>query len=149
MDSGPGLMYQDLIETFERLGVRDVEITDDADKAVARITAVYETAVTRLRVALGRFQADAFYPFVGLRIDSAALNHDGRLAYGALHDPGVYGATLTHPRLFQDYYRTQLGLLVRNHGAPLVTGISDRPIPTIPDGKQTNDPKLLGLPEKK
>ena len=137
MDSGPGLMYQDLIETFERLGVRDVEITDDADKAVARITAVYETGVARLRVALGRFQADgtrpgatdAFYPFVGLRIDSAALNHDGRLAYGALHDPGVYGATLTHPRLFQDYYRTQLGLLVRNHGAPLVTGISDRPIP--------------------
>ena len=44
MDSGPGLMYQDLIETFERLGVRDVEITDDVDKAVARITAIYETA---------------------------------------------------------------------------------------------------------
>src|SRR3954467_13863653 len=137
MDSGPALMHQDLIETFERLGVRDVEVTEDVDKALARITAVYETAVEHLRVGLNRFQADgthpgaadAFYPFVGLRIDSAALNLDGRLAYGALHDPGVYGATLTHPRLFQDYYRTQLGLLVRNHGAPLVTGISDRPIP--------------------
>ena len=130
-------MNRDLIETFERLGVRDVEITDDVDKAVARITAIYERAVERLRTALGRFQAegvrpaavDAFYPFVGLRIESAALNLDGRLAYGALHDPGVYGATLTHPRLFQDYYRTQLGLLVRNHGAPLATGVSDRPIP--------------------
>src|SRR3954469_24230589 len=137
MDSGPALMHQDLIETFERLGVRDVEVTEDVDKALARITAIYETAVERLRVGLNRFQADgshpgvadAFYPFVGLRIDSAALNLDGRLAYGALHDPGVYGATLTHPRLFQDYYRTQLALLVRNHGAPLVTGISDRPIP--------------------
>jgi len=137
MESGPALMHQDLIETFERLGVRDVEVTEDVDKALARITAIYETAVERLRVGLNRFQADgshpgvadAFYPFVGLRIDSTALNLDGRLAYVALHDPGVYGATLTHPRLFQDYYRTQLWLLVRNHGAPLFTGISDRPIP--------------------
>ena len=39
----------------------------------------------------------------------ARLNLDGRLAYGALHDPGIYGTTLTHPRLFGDYYRTQLG----------------------------------------
>ena len=52
---------------------------------------------------------DAFYPFVGLALEAGALNLDGRLAYGALHDPGVYGATLTHPRLFGDYYRTQLG----------------------------------------
>jgi len=26
---------------------------------------------------------------------------------------------------------------------------SDRPIPAIPDGKQSTDPKLLGLPEGK
>ena len=130
-------MHQDLIETFERLGVRDVEVTDDVDKALARITAIYEGAVERLRIGLGRFHddgttpgaADAFYPFVGVKLAASALNLDGRLSYGALHDPGVYGATLTHPHLFQDYYRTQLALLVRNHGVPLVTGISDRPIP--------------------
>ncbi len=130
-------MHQDLIATFERLGVRDVEVSDDADKALARITAIYESAVERLRVGLGRFQdgggppgpADAFYPFVGISLDASALNLDGRLSYGALHDPGIYGATLTHPQLFQDYYRTQLALLVRNHAAPLVTGISSRPIP--------------------
>ena len=130
-------MHQDLIETFERLGVRDVEVTDDVDKALARITTIYEDAVERLRAGLRQFHqggthpgiVDAFYPFVGLRLEAAALNLDGRIAYGALHDPGVYGATLTHPRLFQDYYRTQLNLLVRNHSAPLVTGISDRPIP--------------------
>jgi AMP nucleosidase len=135
--SGPHVMHQDLIDTFERLGVRDVEVTDDADKAVARITAIYEVAVERLRAGLGRFQedglkpgpADAFYPFVGVKLEASALNLDGRLAYGALHDPGVYGATLTHPRLFQDYYRTQLALLVRNHAVSLVTGVSDRPIP--------------------
>ena len=130
-------MHQDLIETFERLGVRDVEVTGDVDKALGRITAIYEAAVESLRQGLGRFHDDgtapgpteAYYPFVGVKLVASALNLDGRLSYGALHDPGVYGATLTHPRLFQDYYRTQLGLLVRNHGVELVTGVSDRPIP--------------------
>lgn len=130
-------MPQDLVETFRRLGVREVEVTEDAHHAVERVTAFYEAAVERLRGAFTRYAAagtrpgpvDAFYPFVGLRVEARALNLDGRLAYGALHEPGVYGATLTHPRLFGDYYRTQLELLMRNHGVPVVTGISDRPIP--------------------
>jgi AMP nucleosidase len=130
-------MRQNDTEIFEKLGVRDVEVTDDVDKAVARITHLYEDAVGRLCAAFDRFGAegtapgriDACYPFVGIRIRATTLNLDGRLAYGALHDPGVYGATLTEPRLFGDYYRTQLGLLVHNHGVPIVTGISNRPIP--------------------
>ena len=36
-------MQQMMIEIFERLGVRDVEITDDVDKAVERITGIYES----------------------------------------------------------------------------------------------------------
>ena len=91
----------------------------------------------RLRAGLAQFQTDgtppgpieAFYPFVGLSLEAGALNLDGRIAYGALHDPGVYGATLTSPRLFHDYYKTQLSLLLRNHGVPLATGVSNRPIP--------------------
>jgi AMP nucleosidase len=130
-------MHQDLIDTFARLGVRDVEVTEDVDKAVERITVLYEAAVERLRAGLGRFAGDgtapgpidAYYPFVGIRLEAGDLNLDGRLAYGALHDPGTYGATLTSPRLFGDYFRSQLALLVRNHGVPLATGISDRPIP--------------------
>ena len=130
-------MHQDIIATFERLGVRDVEVTADVDKAVARVTAIYEAAVERLHSALHQFShagitpgpIDAFYPFVGIVLGAGNLNLDGRIAYGALHDPGVYGATLTDPRLFGDYYRTQLGLLLRNHAVPLATGISDRPIP--------------------
>ncbi len=130
-------MQQTLIEIFERLGVRDVEVTEDVDKAVERITGIYESGAERLRAGLRRFSqdgtapgpTDAFYPFVGVAVEASALSLDGRLAYGALHDPGIYGATLTHPRLFADYYRTQLGLLIRNHGVPIATGISDRPIP--------------------
>jgi AMP nucleosidase len=130
-------MHQDVIEVFTRLGVRDVETTEDVDQAVARITRLYEDAVERLRETFRRFAADgtapgtidAYYPFVGVKLAASRLNLDGRLAYGALHDPGTYGATLTNPRLFGDYYRTQLGLLMRNHGVPIVTGVSDRPIP--------------------
>ena len=137
MPSGPASMNQDLIATFARLGVRDVEVTRDVDKALARITAIYDGAVARLRAGLAQFQTDgtppgpieAFYPFVGLSLEAGALNLDGRIAYGALHDPGVYGATLTSPRLFHDYYKTQLSLLLRNHGVPLATGVSNRPIP--------------------
>jgi AMP nucleosidase len=131
-------MHQDdVIEAFARLGVRDVEATDDVDKAVARITAIYDAAVGSLRAAFQRFTADgtpperpdACYPFVGVRLRASDLNLDGRLAYGALHDPGIYGATLTDPHLFGDYYRTQLALLLRNHRTPIVTGVSSRPIP--------------------
>ena len=136
-DDGPAWMTENLVDSFVRLGVRHVEASEDADKAVARVTALYEAAVERLRAAFRGFAADgrhpgridACYPFVGIRIAARALNLDGRLAYGALHDPGRYGTTLTNPRLFGDYYRTQLGLLMRNHGVPVVTGVSDRPIP--------------------
>jgi AMP nucleosidase len=130
-------MDQELLDSFRRLGVRDVEATRDVDKAVERVTRLYEEAVDRLRDAFGRFTEDgvtpraldACYPFVGVCLSAGALNLDGRLAYGALHDPGTYGTTLTDPRLFGEYYRTQLALLIRNHGVPVVTGISDRPIP--------------------
>ena len=89
-------MQQTLIEIFERLGVRDVEVTDDVDKAVERITGIYEGAAERLRAGLRRFSqdgtapgpTDAFYPFVGIALEASALSLDGRLAYGALHDPG-------------------------------------------------------------
>ena len=102
-------MHQDLIETFERLGVRDVEITEDVDKAVERITAIYEAAVERLRAGPAPVQPGRARPrgrsmrstrSSASQLEAGALNLDGRLAYGALHDPGVYGATLTHPRLF-------------------------------------------------
>jgi AMP nucleosidase len=130
-------MRQDDSTIFARFGVRDVEATDDADKAVARITALYEAAVGRLCHAFQRFvedgappgPIDAHYPFVGVRVAAGDLNLDGRLAYGTLHDPGIYGTTLTDPQLFGDYYRTQLGLIMQNHRVPVVTGVSSRPIP--------------------
>ncbi len=130
-------MADGLVEIFASFGVRDVATHELPDEAVERVAALYERATSTLVEAFqtfargGRSPAaiDAFYPFVGVRVEPGDLNLDGRLSYGALHDPGTYGTTLTQPRLFGDYYRTQLGILMSNHPVPIVTGVSTRPIP--------------------
>jgi AMP nucleosidase len=126
-----------LLEAFSACGIRDPEVFDDADAAVERITALYDRAVARLRESFEAFVRgrvpgsldEVRYPFVGVRVEPGELNLDGRLAYGVLHDPGVYGTTATRPALFADYYRTQLGILMRTHRVPVVVGVGTRPIP--------------------
>ncbi len=125
------------IESFAACGIRQPELFEDPDAAVARLSEHYAAATERLGAAFHRFvktggvgrKPDACYPFVGVQLTPKDLNLDGRLAYGVLHDPGLYGTTLTRPTLFGDYYRTQLGILLANHRVPLVVGISRRPIP--------------------
>jgi AMP nucleosidase len=131
-------MADPLLELFLAAGIREPELFTEAEAAVERIAAIYDSGVAIMRDALERFHAgilpdlspvDACYPFVGVRIGPQALNLDARLSYGALHDPGVYGTTLTRPSLFQDYYRGQLELLLEHHRVPLVVGISQRRMP--------------------
>jgi AMP nucleosidase len=130
-------MSDSILQSFAAFGVRELERHDDEDSAVRRIALLYDAAIERLRAAFRRFVAgetlagpiDACYPFLGARVDPEGLNLDGRLAYGMLHEPGIYGTTLTRPSLFADYYRTQIGILIRNHRLPVVTGVSPRPIP--------------------
>ena len=122
---------------FAALGITGLQLHRDPDSAVERIARLYDEATSRLKEALHRFaEGDrptapipAFYPFVGVRVDPGELNLDARLAYGVLHEPGVYGTTLTRPSLFGDYYRTQIGILLSNHRVPVVTGVSQRRIP--------------------
>lgn len=128
-----------LISLFAERGVRDVQLFDDPDAAVARIVQIYDQGVAIMRAAFDRFTAgdnavagrpiDACYPFLGVKIDAATLNLDARRSYGALHDPGIYGTTLTRPSLFNDYYRRQIELLMDHHGVPVAVGISDRQMP--------------------
>jgi hypothetical protein len=122
---------------FAAAGVRDLQAFSDATAALERITRIYDKGVQILRAAFARFTrgedlggpVDAFYPFLGIDVTREALNLDARLSFGALHDPGVYGTTLTRPALFADYYRRQIELLLRHHGVPVVVGISDRRMP--------------------
>jgi AMP nucleosidase len=128
-----------LFEPFRTAGITGLQAFTDADAAVARIATIYDKGVAILRDAFERFTAgetaeqlgalEAYYPFVGIQVDRQSLNLDARRSFGALHDPGVYGSTLTRPALFRDYDRRQLGLLLEHHGVPVVVGISNRRMP--------------------
>ncbi|WP_051329385.1 AMP nucleosidase [Geminicoccus roseus] len=140
-------MAIDLTDLFGGYGVRDAQVFSDADQAVARIEAIYQAGAARLRETLKGFAQgvepgpiDACYPFVGIVVEARHLALDGRIAYGVLHEPGVYGTTLTRPDIFRDYYRNQIAILMANHQQPVVVGVSDRSIPLpfaveeIPEG---------------
>jgi AMP nucleosidase len=130
-------MSDAILARFADLGIDHLALHDHEDAAVERLTQLYDSAAARLRAAFHAFAdgarpsgpAATYYPFVGVHVEPGALNLDGRLAYGVLHEAGSYGTTITRPSLFGDYYRTQLGILIANHGVPVVTGISRRPIP--------------------
>lgn len=132
-------MSDHLIKLFANRGVRDAHVFEDADAAFNRIAEIYDRGVAIMRAAFDRFTAgdigdmhhsiDACYPFLGIEIVPETMNLDGRLSYGALYDPGIYGTTLTRPSLFSDYYRRQIDLLMKHHGKVVVVGISDRRMP--------------------
>ena len=78
--------------------VTGLESFTDADAATARITAIYDEGVARIRRAFHRADpgsgaADGRYPFVGISVGVANLETDARLSYGVLLDPGFYGTT--------------------------------------------------------
>lgn len=130
-------MVEALVEAFARNGITEIEICRDPEVALGHVTRIYDASIERLKAAFRAYAEDgvvpsglsACYPFVGIKIDAETLNVDARLAYGALHDPGLYGTTLTRPGLFGGYYRTQFSMLLRHHLVPLVIGRSQRPIP--------------------
>jgi len=110
----------------------------DADQAARRIEEIYTDSASTIRSAFAALAspdgpripaAGANYPYVGLSVGLHDLRIDARLSYGALLDPGTYGTTLTRPDIFGEYYREQIGLLLRHHQVPVVVGISERPIP--------------------
>lgn len=114
----------------------EAEAFDDATAAVARLEELYDGAVEFLcrnflaTMAIG--QADcryrAFYPEIRITTTSFA-KVDSRLSFGHVAEPGTFAATITRPDLFRNYLRQQIGLLIANHGVPVVIGVSDTPMP--------------------
>jgi AMP nucleosidase len=70
----------------------------------------------------------AFYPEI--RFTTASYDKvDSRLSFGHVSDPGTHSATVTRPKLFQNYLEQQIRLLVHHHGVPVMIGPSDTPMP--------------------
>jgi AMP nucleosidase len=117
--------------------VEDLRAYRDAPAALARISEIYEAGAGAIRQAWdglasgagpGAPQA-AFYPYVGITVEAQDISKSPPLAYGHLSAAGTYGTTVTRPGLFKTYYLEQLELLLRDHGKPVMVGVSDRPIP--------------------
>ncbi len=108
----------------------------DATAAVDRLTELYQQSTTFLRERFLAAMTDAppdariraFYPEVRLTTSSYA-HVDTRLSFGHVASPGTYAATITRPDLFRNYLIQQIGLVIKNHGQPVVVGPSNTPIP--------------------
>ena len=89
-------LYDPRCDAFAALGVRDPHALTDADAAVARITEIYDRGVAIVAEAFARFKAgtkperlspvEAYYPYVGIKLERSELNLDARRSFGALHD---------------------------------------------------------------
>lgn len=108
----------------------------DATEAVDRLQQLYSEATDFL---CGRFvealangapahRIRAYYPEIRLTTTSYA-QVDTRLSFGHVSIPGTYATTITRPDLFRNYLIQQIGLLIKNHGQPVVVGPSSTPIP--------------------
>ena len=112
------------------------ELFSDPVAAVDRLTEIYARSTAFLRECFsalpkegkpaGRFRA--CYPEIRITTTTFAQT-DSRLSFGHVAEPGTYATTVTRPDLFRDYLIQQIGLLVRNHGVPVMVGVSDTPIP--------------------
>ncbi|MFW7268101.1 AMP nucleosidase [Gluconacetobacter sp. Hr-1-5] len=125
-------MRDDFAAIRDRVGT-DFEAFDDADAAVRRIADLYEAAVHELRAAFGRRQPAGpvvpTYPYLAFAVSRAPLAEDTRPPFDVVLEPGFYGTTLTHPELFRDYWREQIGILLHHYRQPVLVGRSRRPIP--------------------
>ncbi|MDF1856345.1 AMP nucleosidase [Pseudooceanicola sp.] len=115
---------------------KPAESFTDAAAAVDRLIADYDAATAFLRAAFRQALAEgepasrirAFYPEVRITTTTHA-KIDSRLSFGHVPAPGTYAATITRPRLFANYLRQQIGLLIEHHAVPVEVRISDTPMP--------------------
>lgn len=112
----------------------------DADQAFDALKKIYDTHRQFLCDAFteycdvnnggnGKFKrVSAYYPYVRITTKYAKRS-DTRFAYGFAPRPGTYVTTVTRPDIFEEYYKEQFRLLLKNHDIPIEIGVSDTPIP--------------------
>ncbi len=101
---------------------------------VDRLIALYEGAIAQIEQnfdAFAKGKRTGFrhpvYPYLGIEVEEVSPSTP--LAFGKVPRPGLYGTTITAPRLFKDYLVEQIGLLAQNCKADMFVGKSHTPIP--------------------
>lgn len=134
---------------------------DTVDDAVDAIIQIYNSSTEYLQKCFDEYcesdkkprRVSAYYPFVRITTKYAKRS-DSRFAYGFAPRPGTYSTTVTRPDLFEDYYREQFRLIIKNHNIPIEVGISETPIPLhfalgedFHLEQKLSDDKVMALPD--
>ena len=127
-----------VLENGEFIGpdVAAPQMFDDPDAAVEQLCMLYDQAVQflsdRFMSAMAgdvpKARVRACYPQIRIETTSYA-KIDSRLSFGRVSAPGCHVATITRPRLFANYLRQQIRLVMANHDVRVEIGISDTPMP--------------------
>ncbi len=123
----------------------NLEEVPDGPRAIEALSRRYEAATDYLRNAFTQFASGADidgpvrarYPYLCVVAEETFERDDPTQAFGFFPDIGVYGTTITRPRLFANYLQAQLKAVLANHKARLFVGDSHRPIPlhfAFPEG---------------
>lgn len=144
--------------------LRNVQICHTSHEVIGCLKAIYENNTKKIQdifALSAESQSEenvvekvkaATYPFIGMHVTRDHLNGDGgHFSYGFITEEGFYGATLTQPDIFEDYYREQIQSLMERHKTVVYVGESDQPIP-LPfalalDQALTPDSQTLADPE--
>src|SRR3954469_7639598 len=85
------------------------------EDALAWLIALYDSAIAQIEADFARFAKGDIetyrkqtYPYLGIEVESVAAPGHSTLAFGKIPRPGLYGTTITQPRLFEAYLREQL-----------------------------------------
>lgn len=106
-------------------------------QTVAYVCELYDSAINYLNGAFEEFlqgklsekKAIAYYPRISIRVKEIG-EVDPTISYGFFSEPGYYSASITSPRLFEDYLIDQLEHLKHNHPSiGFTVDYSDIPIP--------------------
>lgn len=114
---------------------------DNAEAVVEAVEVIYREQVDYLCKAFHDFSVNGvipkdrvqgYYPYVSIDVPDSGLKkrrQDARHSYGFVSKSGVYEATLTRLDIYQDYYREQIELLLKNHDVEIEVGLSEKSIP--------------------
>jgi AMP nucleosidase len=108
-----------------------------AEDAYAAIEKIYSANVSHLQASFKAFakgelkpgeRVSGYYPYIRFKADNVS-RPDSRLSYGFVPRAGLYETTVTRPDIFDHYYKTMMGHLLKNHGGMIEVGQSAVKIP--------------------
>ena len=129
-------MKRTLAQIQKVVPARNIQAMASVEVAIDQMVALYERGLATIEERFRAFAAGTLqpgeghvcYPYLCAEVASNQSARTG-LSFGKVSAPGLYGTTITAPKVFRRYLREQLELLIRNYGANIYVGESDVLIP--------------------